>query len=312
MALTWAFSVPYFEPDGVIHENPCGYPHEILTKIMENSDNVLKACDARGFEQLDEPPTYQKTMVCFSPTDLGVPARRPRQYIFFNLYPFVNKTMIDFETYFFRERYCDASVYFTAYKGMVEKELDSFVSERRQNTGTLAKDMRDLWNRSHHSSKEGYESHARQIGLCEVGADDQDIVWKHKFALINLNNGVDFTTSIHTDAVQSLLRGDNSKLYDLVSGRELCTPELWTIQGYPHAEIEDSCNISRRQQRCFIGNSMHLTQVNTFLCFSLLTTDKSVLRKMTGVEGNKKRQSMKQPCPQEEHDSGKKFRTEEF
>ena len=56
----------------------------------------------------------------FSPTDLGVPSQRQRQYTSLNLHPCMKEDFQSFDAMFFRELVADASVYLEAVPDFVQ------------------------------------------------------------------------------------------------------------------------------------------------------------------------------------------------
>ena len=72
----WAFSMKYYQPSLVIHECVTGFPTEILHEILNESGPgpvCPLALHPGG-------ATWDIAKVEFSPTDLGIPSRRKRQY----------------------------------------------------------------------------------------------------------------------------------------------------------------------------------------------------------------------------------------
>eukprot|EP00973_Karenia_brevis_P086065 11935268-Karenia_brevis.AAC.1 len=89
--LLWAYSTRLFELDEIIEENVPQFEHKILNDILnEFAPGTLKHVYTRPLQHTEEGQhCYHRKMQVFSPTDLGISARRDRLYADFTLYPFV-------------------------------------------------------------------------------------------------------------------------------------------------------------------------------------------------------------------------------
>ncbi len=114
----WAYSTRYWEPDVIFQENVVRFPEDQLARIFcDPKEDVLKCVRTRETlpTELGEPRTYDMSVQVFSPTDLGIPSSRNRQYVCLPLRPFcMFDRAMTFESLFFRSRRIDASIYLKA------------------------------------------------------------------------------------------------------------------------------------------------------------------------------------------------------
>ena len=292
--LTFVFSTMYYEPDVVVHENPKGYSINSLKKFLNmKGDMQFSSQFARPLWFTDSgktvTPTYQVEAVCFDPEDLGPPSSRGRQYISMHLKPYVlHDPPQPFMKIFGRERMGNASSYMVAPAEIIReeeaREIEERMSGRRRGKKPRLASLEDLidgrhfWSPTHHWALEGYESVVRHLHL-----RDEQKEWRVPVAIVNLSNVQEWTMGISTRSAPAILHGSNSKLFDMVAGREVTVAELWCMQGFGHPDMVRSPehpfadalrdSLTLMEQRSLIGNSMHPSQVGPFLCFSILSTE---------------------------------------
>ena len=280
------FSTRFYEADSVFHENPDRYPKDRMANVFEKKGAAMKASSVRPLYIAGESPYYRMHYASFRPKDVGVPGTRPRQYLAFHLWPYVRvaEGVDSFESCFYKALRVDASVYMVASEEAVAEEFSRTQKESRRlrrSTSGHSDTAQDLWSPHHHQSLEGYRLLAVKKNLCSSEDDPQ---WDCKVAIVNIHNRPEYTPSIATECAQALLRGANSKLFDLVRNREVLVSEMWLMQGFGHPEIRSSvhpCGNALRKfrladQRKVLGNAMHLCQMATFFAYHLLCTDKAL------------------------------------
>ena len=110
-----------------------------------------------------------------------------------------------------------------------------------------------------------------------------------RVAIANVTNTPMFSNQISSRVAPALLR--NSFLYELVRDSPVSIIEYWLIMGYPHPSLahqgldtdmfgnghpvaqslyDESFTI--KEQKCLLGNGMHVAQIGCFQLYRLCTT----------------------------------------
>jgi hypothetical protein len=124
----WAYSTRYYEPDVIEQENVPRFPEKALRDIFcLPGQQLVKPLETRHMTERELSTTglvrhYEMQSAVFSPTDLGIPSSRGRQYAVIVLHPIAKlDSRMSFESLFFRHRHLDASVYMQAIPDAVWK-----------------------------------------------------------------------------------------------------------------------------------------------------------------------------------------------
>ncbi len=119
VAQVWAYSTRYYEPDMVQQENVPGFPLTALREIFcTASELTVKPLETREVSDLERsrgggPRVYDLRSKVFSPTDLGIPSSRGRQFACMILQPFLRfeEKSLTFEDLMFRRLRVTAALY---------------------------------------------------------------------------------------------------------------------------------------------------------------------------------------------------------
>jgi len=177
----------------------------------EGSDCFADNCSGMVHTTVATPTTAERPWAVhsflFSPTDLGVPAHRPRRYTLCLLERAARCIRgVDFRSAFFAKVLLDGSIYLPKKGGP---------SASKPCAGDLAR-------------LEGYQLAALKQGLCDVDLKK----WNASFLVCNVSQRVEFNKLRRQESMPTVLR--NTRLWDLVGDRPVDVAVHWMIQGFPH------------------------------------------------------------------------------
>ena len=246
--VVWAYSTRFYEPDTIIEENVPQFQKEVLHNILNVlSANALKDVYTRSYHQqaidICDPGSamvitsrkYDHHGEVFSPTLLGVPSERWRQYNVFNLWPFVQgKFGVPFDALFYRQLKCNASIDFQLESEHLRTYEVNEVADSVRNEISVDEAME--WDGDLGALCEG--SYHRLDSLWALATKSELCNYDREFvepvppiALVNVTQSESFKT-VKTDVVPALLR--RTVLYDLRREKLILAAEHWLAQGFPH------------------------------------------------------------------------------
>ncbi len=111
---------------------------DIFGPDVSASSSILKPLETREVLSSETGPRHYKIVSdVFSPTDLGIPSQRPRQYVAMSLAPFFDLSPpMSFDDMFFRRTCLDASVYIESVPEEVRKR-ERFEAAASRRTSVL-------------------------------------------------------------------------------------------------------------------------------------------------------------------------------
>jgi hypothetical protein len=162
LSQVWAYSSRFYEPDWLFEECVVKFPKAKLAQIFcAPADGQVKSISTREVtaDENGRPRSYSMRDKIFSPTDMGIPSTRHRQYTSFCLRPFFEFVdSISFEDLFFRGRSLDSSVYLDAIGEPLRKAelLDAMRSGSAGTDGLpLSAEEPGPWAQGQHLAGEG-------------------------------------------------------------------------------------------------------------------------------------------------------------
>ena len=261
--LVWLYSCRYYRVHRLMHECLPGFDVDIMRQILcidlMKVPRMVVDISNEPNRQVMEYRGYSLMTMVVGPSDLGVPARRPRRYTSLKLGNIIDentdKVAARFRMQAFRTPTSTCSIYLSR-----PVEADACFIPR------------------------GYEERLEGYLLnLATDAETQALLQDADCALVSLNHNAEFTNnSMSVEYVATLTRG--SLLYDLKSQRVLSLPEQWCIMGWPHSEIRILSDelrstfpfesralgkCSAGKQRELLGNGMHMAVVGTWLAYTL-------------------------------------------
>ena len=295
--LTWAYSTRFYEPDTILQENVKSFPEAELFGIIGSFEaGVLKHIQTRPLVASEErsPRRYEMCSQVFSPTDLGVPSSRVRQYTALHLNPWVRCSFsLSFADVFFRSLKSSAGIYLEAVPDHVhDNDLHARCELRASGSASQERSQVDGLSSGCCGRLESW--------VCWSEQDAQNVKfrnasggWLFPFVLVDLSQNARFRNTAITAEMPCLLT--NTVLWDLVRERLVPVAVHWLAQGFAHPEalgvpehvkasfrFEESLlqadspeGLTEASQRTLTGNAMHWNCVGAWMLYSFAFSDKS-------------------------------------
>jgi hypothetical protein len=299
VALVWAYSTRYFEPDQVYKENVRHVDDSLFNNIFTSSE-VLKSPRARSCDMLATYSDVKSHM--FSPSHLGHPSERHRMYARWDLSPFVVQDCeAGFQDMFYKMLATDLSVYLVADAEVVQYEVGEEVKKSRDACrGRSSSSLQgphnplDLLLGSEQNRVEGFVFEAMRQKLCNSEARS----WASTAVIANVSQESDFINQLCSEKFPALLR--SSRFVNLATSQPVTTLETWLVQCFPHPfvqglpphvaesfpclgrvawRVREAVDVQEtlplKTQRQLVGNSMHSVQVAAWVLYGLAVTSRS-------------------------------------
>jgi hypothetical protein len=307
--LIWAYSTRYTEPDSGIHECVPGFTERVLEEIFDPVEVPLKSVLARPSVVDQDVTGYEVRSCVYSPTDIGIPAARPRRYSAFHLRGIIQPFPLSFEDCFFRKVILDGTVFMVAREGFADLEIlelwQAMKTRKSLGLAPLAEGttLERLLPAGDYERLEGFQLLAERKGF----QDPESQEWNVPMAVVNVTQTETHSKTVSTKVMPTLLR--RSRLVDIVKGRVIPAAEHWLIMGFPHPQLDgstdhmahffpcpelvgdehDQSHLSGSDQRALCGNAMHWSQVGVWFLFNLACTSKLILPSQSCAEGSPSR-----------------------
>ena len=292
--MVWCCSTRFYEPDLILQENVCRFPEQELQRIFNDfSDGVLKDLCTRPFDA-DEGTQrcYEMQVHSFSPTDLGVPSNRQRQYASFSLYPWVKleTAALTFEAMFHRSQRVGPEIYLNAVPhSVLISELKSEARHRGWEGGARLLVQNDALTTGSRARLESWHCWANKA----ADLKDENGVWQHELALADVTQNPRFKNRVDVNYMPCLLT--HTVLWDLVQDSMVPVMVHWLAQGFPHPsalslrpdiarsfpfdpsliEHGSESALSLSAQRVLTGNAMHGSCIGSWFLFNMVGTDRT-------------------------------------
>ena len=299
-SLVWFYSLRYYEPDFVLHEQVAGWDESMMVQILGMVARHSLKCSYRRPTVKDEVDADERRygfhVQLVAPKDLGIPTDGVRKYAVAWLEPLVQwHRGPAFAQLFFRRLEVTADVYMMKDTELIKHELE-LVTAGKHLKGLPAHDFESLSNSALSTTEFAHLEDFRLL-YCD-GGDAHAAAAGGTTAIVNLANRADFSDHMSTSTFPRPMCA--SRLYCLVSKRVVLGPELWVAQGFPHPQMVsgDVCSdfsfpgfdegstlrrrngkplLARSAENTLVGNSMHWAVMGSWFLYILSKTDKSRL-----------------------------------
>ena len=289
-ALVWAYRSAFFEPDRIFKENVERSDEATFNGIFTCKERLQSPfgrtiCSTKGAS--DETTRYaDRQSLIFDVYDLGYPCSRRRVYSRWDLMPFFNpRPSNSFQELFFKKTQLNLDVFFVATEqdllAELEKETKHSRDESRRCSTACASSTGVDWKNLLPGYQQGRVDQYMTACIREDLFDASRRKWSVPCALIDVSQARDHR--IHSKTMPTMTQ--TSRFYEMVRDRPIATLEQWLVHGFPHPSVaslhpdlvgkfplgdELLKDLSLKQQRLLLGNSMHPAQVCAWFVFSLV------------------------------------------